>query len=498
MAMAMAMASAISLCFVALFALRSSFFVLTVAATSDNPEFVVELDRSNFTNFVSKLDFLIVSFYTPRCGHCKRLAPEYEKAANILSKHDPPLTLAKVNIFNEANEGLAGSDGTISIKIVREGGKNVQEYKGPLDADGIVEYVKRQYGPASVEINTVEDAQNFISDNKIAVVGIFPQFSGEEFENYTILAKKLRSTEEFFHTSDAKLLPRGKSSVTGPLMRVLKPFDELFVDTQDFDVDALKKFVEKSIVPTVTIMDGDKNNQRLVDNFMYNSNSKVMLFINFSSEIAASFEYKYRELAELYKGDGLSFLMADIDASLHAIKQYGVKDGQIPFIILLSDKTKYLKSNVEPDELSPWLKRYKNRELEPYIKSEPIPEHNDEPVKVVVSHTFQDIVFKSRKNVLLEFYAPSHKACKQLASVFEDLAMAYRSDPDVIIAKFDIFANDLVHDFEIWTLPTIYFKSADGNISKYTGYATKKDLRDFIEKNRSKAADEHSDLKDEL
>ena len=45
-----------------------------------------------------------------------------------------------------------------------------------------------------------------------------------------------------------------------------------------------------------------------------------MLFINFSSEIAASFEYKYRELAELYKGDGLSFLMADIDASLHAIK----------------------------------------------------------------------------------------------------------------------------------------------------------------------------------
>ena len=36
--------------------------------------------------------------------------------------------------------------------------------------------------------------------------------------------------------------------------------------------------------------------------------------------------------------------------------------------------------------------------MEPYIKSEPIPEHNDEPVKVVVSHTFQDIVFKSRKN----------------------------------------------------------------------------------------------------
>lgn len=63
-------------------------------------------------------------------------------------------------------------------------------------------------------------------------VGIFPQFSGEEFDNYTIVAKKLRPTEEFFHTSDAKLLPRGESSVTGPLVRLFKPFDELFVDTQ--------------------------------------------------------------------------------------------------------------------------------------------------------------------------------------------------------------------------------------------------------------------------
>lgn len=80
------------------------------------------------------------------------------------------MTLAKVNILYEANERLAGSDGTISIKIARDGGKNAQEYKGPYDADGIVTYVKRQYGPPSVEINTLDDAQNFINRNKIAIV----------------------------------------------------------------------------------------------------------------------------------------------------------------------------------------------------------------------------------------------------------------------------------------------------------------------------------------
>jgi len=30
-------------------------------------------------------------------GHCKKLAPEYEAAAAILSAQDPPLTIAKVD-----------------------------------------------------------------------------------------------------------------------------------------------------------------------------------------------------------------------------------------------------------------------------------------------------------------------------------------------------------------------------------------------------------------
>lgn len=59
---------------------------------------------------------------------------------------------------------------------------------------------------------------------------MFPKFSGEEYENYTALAEKLRSEYDFGHTLDAKLLPRGESSAAGPVVRLFKPFDELFVD----------------------------------------------------------------------------------------------------------------------------------------------------------------------------------------------------------------------------------------------------------------------------
>jgi len=63
-------------------------------------------------------------------------------------------------------------------------------------------------------------------------VGVFPEFSGQEFENFLAVAEKLRSDYEFSHVLDAKLLPRGDSSVKGPIVRLFKPFDELIVDFQ--------------------------------------------------------------------------------------------------------------------------------------------------------------------------------------------------------------------------------------------------------------------------
>lgn len=53
---------------------------------------------------------------------------------------------------------------------MRNGGKDIQDYKGPRDAEGIVDFLKKQSGPASKEIKSVEDSTALVDDKKIVVV----------------------------------------------------------------------------------------------------------------------------------------------------------------------------------------------------------------------------------------------------------------------------------------------------------------------------------------
>ncbi|KAG9135134.1 hypothetical protein Leryth_011614 [Lithospermum erythrorhizon] len=460
-------------------------------------EYVVTLDYSNFTEFVSKHNFMVVEFYAPWCGACKSLAPEWEKAAKILSEGEPPIVLAKVDANDARNKDVAVEHdlkGFPTIKILKEGGTLVRDYKGPRDAHGIVAYVRKQAGPPSLEIKSIQDAAAIIhDDDDFAIVGIFPEFSGEKYDSFTALAERLRSGIDFGHTTDAKLLPRGDLSVNRPVIRLFKPFDELFVDFEEFDVDVLEKLIEESSMPLVTLFNMDPVNRPYLTKFFQTPSAKVMMFLNFTSANFGAFKSKYREVAEEFKGNGVGFLMGDIEAARQGTLEFlGLKEDQMPLVVIqTNDGSKYLKQNLLPGQIFSFVKEFKDGKLQLYKKSEPIPEVNDEPVKVVVHDSFEDMVFNSGKNVVLTFYGSWSPHTKMFAPILDEVAVAFQNDNSVMIAKIDTMKNDYpTETFEVVSDPALYFVSASGEVTSMLeeeGVQSKEAIIAFIQNNLNKA-----------
>ncbi|KAL9274208.1 disulfide-isomerase-like protein [Drosera capensis] len=315
----------------------------------DEEQFAVALDGSNFYDAVAEYDLAVVEFYAPWCEHCKRLAPEYEQAASLLSTLDPPIILAKVDGTNKLNEELALSFGVRSyptLKILRNGGRIVHDYKGPLDAYGIADYLKKQSGPASVEIKSAEEAAELIMDDNLVTVGIFSEFSGEVFMNFTALAGMLQNEFYFGHTLDANLLPRGESSIQKPVVR-------------DFQVDALEKFVRETSIPTVILWDKDPKSFPRISEFFSNPYTKVVSFLDMDHEASGEYKARYGEVAAVYKLKDLRFLLGDVLATQGALKHYGVTEESCPVLVILTPEGKeYFKEKVAPDDIETFLKDF--------------------------------------------------------------------------------------------------------------------------------------------
>uniref|UniRef100_A0A0D9ZL07 Protein disulfide-isomerase n=1 Tax=Oryza glumipatula TaxID=40148 RepID=A0A0D9ZL07_9ORYZ len=479
--------------------ISSSPAAVGVDATEELKEAVLTLDAGNFSEVVAKHPFIVVEFYAPWCGHCKQLAPEYEKAASVLRKNEPPVVLAKVDAYDERNKELKDKYGVYSyptIKIMKNGGSDVRGYGGPREADGIVEYLKRQVGPASLKLESAEEAAHSIGDKGVILVGVFPEFDGTEYENFMAVAEKMRADYDFFHTSDASILPRGDQSVKGPIVRLFKPFDELFVDSEDFGKDALEKFIKVSGFPMVVTYDADPTNHKFLERYYSTPSAKAMLFVSFGDDRIESFKSQIHEAARKFSANNISFLIGDVADADRVFQYFGLRESDVPLLFMIASTGKYLNPTIDPDQIIPWLKQvlhahsflthYGN--LTPYVKSEPIPKANDQPVKVVVADNIDDIVFNSGKNVLLEFYAPWCGHCRKFAPILEEIAVSLQDDQDIVIAKMDGTANDIPTDFTVEGYPTIYFYSSSGNLLSYDGSRTAEEIISFINENRGPKA----------
>ena len=162
-----------------------SFF--SASAETDG---VLELDDGNWARLVESAAVAVVEFHAPWCEHCRRLAPEYVKAAAQVSA----VRWGRVDATDAV--GLATRfqvTGYPHVKLFRHG-RFAGDYEGPNEAGPLARWARRKSEPSARPLEEWADARDFFADvgleRDVRVVGLFASNESAVARRYAAVAAR--------------------------------------------------------------------------------------------------------------------------------------------------------------------------------------------------------------------------------------------------------------------------------------------------------------------
>eukprot|EP01092_Planopodium_desertum_P005805 TRINITY_DN24018_c0_g1_i1.p2 TRINITY_DN24018_c0_g1~~TRINITY_DN24018_c0_g1_i1.p2 ORF type:complete len:476 (-),score=180.95 TRINITY_DN24018_c0_g1_i1:36-1463(-) len=451
--------------------------LFAIVSSAQEESDVLVLTSENFDTTINSNKFVFVEFYAPWCGHCKRLAPDYEKVATALKGEVP---VAKVDC--DANGELCGNNGIQGYPTLRffKNGESL-EYNGGRTPESIIAYIRKKSGPTTVVLGSAEEIKTF-SAKTPTVVGYFSSKEGnhasflsaaDQFDEYT-----------FAEVNDASVISAsGIADGSVVFYRGALGEDKTFDFSSDDELDAWIRTYSLPLVGEVT-----------PENYAKYAQNQVPLLLAF---VDLANEEQKKSVIDAYTANAAAnfgkFTFGYIDGPkfVAQAQRMGATSSNLPIIIQLDFTT---GKNIVYDESKPvtveGIKAFTDGILSGEIKylpkSEPIPETNDGPVTIIVGKNFDQIVLDTTKDVLVEYYAPWCGHCKTLAPIYEEVGAAFAKVDSVVIAKVDATSNDITRE-EIQGFPTIKFYPANSKDTSidYEGERTVEGFLAFIKQHAS-------------
>jgi protein disulfide isomerase family A protein 3 len=318
-----------------------------------------------------------------------RLAPEYEAAATELTLEDQPIPLGKVDC--PANSDLCGRFGVTgytTLKIFR-GGEFSADYAGPRTSDGIVSYMKKQGGPSSREFKDVDGLKDFLKHSEHSIVGFFTDSSGKLAKTFKTLADGLRESFRFAHsTSETVLAEFGYTDhvvIFQPPQLHTKLEENVVVYDGAAKLADLKSFVKTRFMGLAGVRNQD--NRQFFD--AQSPLAVVYYDVDYEHNPKGSNYWRNRviKVAKDFVGE-VSFAVSSKAVMGGELQQFGIgPDQEVGVGVFDSQGRKYaMTEKFSVDSLREFITQFLAGEVEPYIKSEPLPDNSG---PVTVSHTHQ-------------------------------------------------------------------------------------------------------------
>lgn len=429
---------------------------------------VVTVTDATHDEVVASSDFVLIEYYAPWCGHCKKLEPEWKKAAEAL-KGVAVLGALDATVHTQAAQKL-GVQGYPTIKVYRDGALQ-GDYDSGRTADAIIKYVKGNSGPAVTAVESADALEALKADNSV-VVALFS--TSEVTEAFKKAASALRATAKFVHVADA-------TGVADGAIVVFKHFDS---KRDEFNGDAtdsaaIQKFVAGA---SVRLFDeiGPDNYKMYVDRQL----PMGWLFVKPSAADAAETKKQVEAIAGDFAGK-LSLVWIDADKYGQMAGRLGLQGVNFPSFAIDHQGQHFAWENkpINSADIKAFLQDYVDGKLQPSIKSEEAPaEHTVNGLTTVVGKTFDELVLNADADVLIAAVASWCGHCKSLKPIYAELAAELKDNDKVRIAIFDAAANDFnTKLFNVQGFPTIFWvPKATREPVQYEGDRSKEALLKFI------------------
>lgn len=434
---------------------------------------VLALTTVGFEQHIKDNKQTLVEFYAPWCGHCKKLAPEYEKAAKALQPTG--IRLAKVDATEEKDLAAKYNVKGFPTLIWFEDAKQM-EYDGGRTAETIEEWVRSMIGAAVLEA-TPPGPKDLKPQVVLYADGILPGFLE------AAKANRRKATWYFQKGSGPKVVLShrredpieltgsscgDKEKVTTFLTDNLLPlFGPLDGDTWDRYMETSKGLVWAlfPMAPGTALEGVEANNRAMMTSVAKNFKGKF--YVTFTDTA------KFKEAIE-------NVLNVKTFPTIAVQKKTG-------------DKKKYIyEGDMNAEAITRFIADVDSGRAQPKLKSDPEPAPSSEPVLTVVGTTLQREVFTQDKDVFLTVGAPWCGHCKKLEPEYTKLGQKIVKEglTDLLkVTKIDGTTNDSPVDVMDWeSFPTIYFvKAGQTKPIIYDGERTAKGLWKYVKKHATKA-----------
>lgn len=454
-----------------------SLFLAVAAFATVRAEEVVTLTTGIFDETVKNNDFVLVEFYAPWCGHCKSLAPEYEKAAVALKEYEPKVILAKVDATAETELGTTyGVQGFPTLKWFVNG--EVNDYNGGRDEKTIVSWIKKKTGPSAKKLEDEAALEAFKSSADAVAVGVFK----DDAQAASFLKAAMGDDETSYGIAVGNAAVEAAAGVEAPAVVVFKNFDDKkAVFSGDVtDKAEISKFVSGESLPLIVAFSQETASK------IFGGAIKNHMLVFSDADSLAGIKETLSSPCKKAKGE---ILCVSVDKSEDRVVEFfGIKEADMPTIRMVQmgeegmKKYKYEENEITEAGAAKFLQSYLDGTLTQDLKSEePIPESEQGNVYVLTGKDFDEVVSKPDTHVLVEFYAPWCGHCKKLEPEYNELGEHYKDNDKIIIAKMDSTANE-VSSVQVSGFPTLKFFPANSDeIVDYDGERTKAGMISFLD-----------------